>query len=94
MPTVPFSLRLETELKERLREEACRTERSESYLAQKAIEAMLDARQVKRDAISDALKEADKGAFISQSAMHDWVNSWGSSKELAAPDPDIFPTKS
>ena len=94
MPTVQFSLRLEEALKERLKEEARRTERSESYLAQKAIESMLDARQTRREAISDALVEADKGEFISQSAMHNWVNSWGTDNELAAPEPDIFPNKS
>ncbi len=48
----------------------------------------------KCSAIEEAVKEADKGVFISSQAMNNWMDSWGSEKELPAAEPDIFPTKS
>lgn len=37
--------------------------------------------------------EADKGIFISQEAISDWLDSWGSENELEAPEPDIIQSK-
>lgn len=49
--------------------EARRKEHSASYLAVKAIEAMLHSRAEKRTAIRVAIAEADRGAFVSRVAM-------------------------
>lgn len=43
----------------------------------------------KRNAIELAIKEANKGVFISEEIVNAWVNSWGTEKEL--PTPNIFP---
>lgn len=45
---------------------------------------------MKANLIKEALKEAEKGAFISQEAMEKWVDSLGSDKELPPPQPDVF----
>ena len=73
MTTARLSLRIDAELKNRLELEAKREERSASFLAIKAIEAMLRDRAEKRAASRSAIQEADKGSFISQDAMDAWV---------------------
>lgn len=89
MTTERLSLRIDADLKKSLEREARREDRSASYLAVKAIEALLRNRAAKRAAIRAALVEAEKGAFISQNAMDTWVSSWGSDAELPPPPPDI-----
>ena len=89
MATERLSLRIDANLKRNLELEARREERSASYLAVKAIEAMLRERAGKRAAIREAAAEADKGAFISQEAMDAWVSSWGEDAELPPPEPDV-----
>ena len=89
MTTERLSLRIDANLKKNLEQEARRDERSASYLAVKAIEAMLRDRAEKRAAIRAAVSEADEGAFISQEAMDAWVSSWGEDSELPPPEPDV-----
>ena len=87
--TERLSLRIDADLKKSLEQEARREERSTSYLAAKAIEAMLRGRAEKRAAIRAAIAEADEGAFISQDAMDAWISSWDTDRELPPPKPDI-----
>ena len=89
MATERLSLRIDANLKKNLEQEARREDRSASYLAVKAIEAMLRDRAEKRDAIRAAVLEADEGAFISQEAMDAWISSWGEDAELPPPEPDV-----
>ena len=91
MATERLSLRIDADLKRSLEREAEREERSASYLAVKAIEAMLRSRAEKRAAIRTAVAEAEEGVFISQEAMDAWVASWGTDTELLPPEPDICP---
>ncbi len=93
MRTVPFSFRIDPEVKTRLEQEAERDDRSASYLAQKAIEGYLDGREYFREEMRAAIAEADKGIFISEEVMDAWVNSWGTENELPVPKPDVFPAK-
>jgi predicted transcriptional regulator len=90
---MPFSLRIDARLKKRLDREAVREDRSAGYIAQKAIEDYLNARDHKRKALEEALAEVDKGVFISEKAMDAWINSWETANELPPPKPDIFPAK-
>ena len=92
MTTERLSLRIDAELKQRLEREARREERSASYLAVKAIEAMLHGRAEKRAAIHAAIAEADRGAFVSQVAMDTWISSWDTVSERPPPEPDTFLT--
>lgn len=91
MPSAPFSIRLDEDLKERLKSEAESADRSTSYLAAKAIEAFLEARETKRRAIQEAIQEADKGVFVSRDAVHDWLESWEGNPTAPAPKADIQP---
>ena len=43
-----------------------------------------------RRLLKERIAEADKGVFISAEAMHRWIESWGTEKELPPPEPDVF----
>lgn len=90
MSTVPFTMRLDEELKSSLEAEAKLEDRSASYLATRAIKKMLEVKAAKRRLIEAAIVEADKGEFISEERMNDWVNSWDTDNELPEPEPDVF----
>ena len=90
MATVPFSVRLDEDVKARLDKEAVFEKRSSSYLAQVAIDEFLDAKEYKRECIREALAEAEKGVFISEEAVTKWVEAWGTDHELPPPKPDVF----
>ena len=91
MATVPFSMRLDEDVKTRLEKQAAREERSAGYLAQLAIQNLLEEREYFYEQMDLAISEADKGVFISGEAMHRWIESWGTENELPPPEPDIFP---
>ena len=83
---VPFSIRLDETTKAKLEREAQLVDRSASYLAQKAIEAFVDAREYKREIIRASYEAAlTEKAFISDKAMTAWVESWGTENELPPP---------
>ncbi len=89
MTNTPFSLRIDTDTRAKLKREAQQLKRSESYIATTAIKQYLDACEYKRQAIDEATRRADKGEFISSEAMNTWVDSWGTDNELAPPEIDI-----
>jgi len=94
MTSARFSMRLEPELKAWLEDEGKRRDRSAAYMAKKAIATMKQQSDAKRQMIRDAVAEADKGVFVSQQAVHTWMESWDTDNELPKPQPDIFPTQS
>ena len=89
MTTSPYTIRLDETLKKALEYEAALDERPPAQLAVRAIRAMIEARQAKRDAIAAALQEAEKGRFISSEAMFAWIDSWDSDNEGPEPSADI-----
>ena len=91
MPSARFSLRLEPELKTWLEDEAKRKDRSAGYIATQAIQSLKEATEARTRLIEEAMKEADKGVFISEEKMTAWVLSLGTENELPEPEPDIFP---
>ena len=91
MADAPFSLRLDPEVRRRLDEEARRVARPASQVAERAIVRYLEAQTAYREMIDAAVEEADAGVFISDSAMHRWMESWDTDAELPLPAPDILP---
>ena len=51
---------------------------------------MLELKEEKKQAVRDAVLEANKGVFVSQEAVHDWMDSWDTENELPEPKADIF----
>ena len=92
--SIPFSLRIDEAIKAKLDAEAQLLDRSSSYLAVKAIEQFVEAQEIKRKAIDQAVEKAEAGDFISESAMDAWVDSWESGNELSPPEPNINSQKS
>ena len=91
MATTPFSLRLDPILKKRLEKEAQKSKRTAGFIANHAIRSYFEGLDQFEREMDDAVKEADKGVFISGEAMHAWMASWGTENELPPPEPDIFP---
>lgn len=91
MATENLSIPLEVGLKADLEAEARRERRSESWIAERAIEAYLAAKKQKREAIDLAVTEADNGVFVSRQAVDRWVESWSNGEEATKPAPDILP---
>lgn len=89
-----FSVRLSPETKKELEDYARSTQRSSAFIVKEAIEAHLADRRAYLAAIEEAVKEADEtGEYISWEATREWMQSWGTSKELPPPEPDIFTKK-
>ena len=86
----PLSLHLEEKLRRGLEVEARLREVPEAEIAEEAIREFLDRQAWMRKEIEEAVREADKGVFISQEAMERWIDSWGTENELPPPEPDVF----
>lgn len=69
MSSAVLTLRISTEVKERLDQLAASTSRSKSFLAAEAIERYLDLESWQIGEISDALREADAGDFATESEV-------------------------
>lgn len=93
MTAVPFSLRLEADLKEAIEKEAQLEDRSVSYVIQQATREYVERKKQFRAMVAELEVEADKGIFVSGEAIDAWVESWDTEDELPPPEPDIFPEK-
>lgn len=91
MATTTFSMRMDEDIKKRVEDIAKFEERSASYIAEKAIKQYLARVEYQEEQVELAIKEAEKGVWISGEAMDKWIESWGTENELAPPEPDIFP---
>lgn len=86
-----LSIRLPEELRREVDEVARLTKRSRSFVVKEAITSFMQENRAYRQAIDDAVAEADLGTFVSGEAVDEWLSSWGSGKTVVAPEPDIFP---
>lgn len=89
-----ISLRIPDSVKDRLDRLSASSKRSRSFLAAEALNEYLERHEWQVAAIDEAVQDADKGAFVSHEAVSEWLNSWGSDKELSAPKPDIVKLRS
>ena len=85
MPTIPFTTRLDTELKARLEEIAQYEDRSASYVANRAIQNFVEEREATRALIEVGLNLAEREVSISESAIDSWLNS---PEDTPFPKPD------
>ncbi|RJF89984.1 ribbon-helix-helix protein, CopG family [Oleomonas cavernae] len=89
MSSSRFSLRLDPDLKAWLEREAERQDRSAAWIATQAIENLRASTEAKRQMAKDAVAKADEGMFVSQGAVHRWMESWDTPGEVPAPKPAI-----
>ena len=85
-----FSIRINYDLKQSLEKLSKISHSSKSQIANKAIYEYIDKNEWKIDTLQKAKKEADKGIFISQESIVNWLDSWGSENELKEPEADVF----
>jgi RHH-type transcriptional regulator, rel operon repressor / antitoxin RelB len=73
--------------KARLGSLAKATGRSESSLAAEAVSEYLSVQDWQVAAIHAAMESLDRGEWVPHSAVRDWVESWGTDRELQPPKP-------
>lgn len=88
-----LSVRVPENLKDQLDYLSRSTNRSRAYLAAEALGDYVKKNAWRAKELHDAIKEADKGVFVSHEAMLEWADALGTAKEIAPPKPDIRPRK-
>ncbi|MGL4490222.1 MAG: CopG family ribbon-helix-helix protein [Rhizobiaceae bacterium] len=91
MTSKTFSMRMDSDTKKKLEEEAARMERSASWVAQKAIQDYLAREEALKQSLRAAIAEADKGVFVSGEAVERWMDRWADGFDDPFPEPDVFP---
>ena len=72
-----LTIRLESDLKDRLDDLANVTKRSKSFLAAEAIQEFVDLNEWQLQEIKTALAEADAGDFASSKELRTSLGKWG-----------------
>jgi RHH-type rel operon transcriptional repressor/antitoxin RelB len=72
-----LTIRLESDLKDRLDDLAIATNRSKSFLAAEAIQEFVDLNEWQLQEIKTALAEADAGDFASEKELRKTLGKWG-----------------
>jgi RHH-type rel operon transcriptional repressor/antitoxin RelB len=89
MASTVLSVRVPQELKEQLEHLSRSSKRSKAYLATEALGDYVKKNAWRAKELHEAIKEADKGVFISHEEMVAWANQLGTRDETAPPKPDI-----
>ena len=71
-----MTIRLESELKQRLDQLAEATHRSKSYLAAEALRDFIEINEWQIQEITDAINEADNGEFASDEEVNRVISKW------------------
>ena len=82
------SVRLPSEIDHALSDAAQKLQRSKSWLINQALKEFLEREkllQSRWDDTAEAMESVAAGRIISGDAMHEWLQSWGSSDELMPP---------
>ncbi|NRA85894.1 MAG: hypothetical protein HRU28_00580 [Rhizobiales bacterium] len=87
MPTTTFTTRIDTELKTRLEKIARFDDRSASYMANRAIQNMVEEREATRDLVQTGLELVERGVSVSEAAVDKWMRG---SEDAPFPEPDTF----
>ena len=93
MATSVISIRLPDEVKDQLEILAKATNRSRSFLINKAIEDLVRRKAWHAQQLHESLAEADQGMFVSEQAVDVWLKSWGTDEEGEPPKPDVEPAR-
>jgi RHH-type transcriptional regulator, rel operon repressor / antitoxin RelB len=82
-----FTVRVETDVKERLEKLAKSTGRSRSFLAAEALNEYLDVNEWQVAGIRKAMGSLDRGEGVPNEQVKAWVNSWDGKREPPTPKP-------
>jgi RHH-type transcriptional regulator, rel operon repressor / antitoxin RelB len=86
-PTETVTIRLPSEVKDKLASLAISTNRSKSWLAAQAIAAYVEdqAWQIQQIEEAVALADSDNAEWVSGTEVNEWLTSWGKDNEQSAP---------
>ena len=85
MTSTVLSVRVPEELKEQLDYLSRSAKRSRAYLATEALGDYVKKNAWRAKELHEAIKQAEKGDFVSHEAMIEWADALGTSKETAPP---------
>ena len=88
-----ITIRVEPELKQWFEQQAKLKDRSLGYMVTESMEQTKRSSEARDQMIRDAMAEADNGVFVSEEAVHKWMDSWDTDNELPFPEPDVFPKR-
>ena len=83
------TVRLQPELEQSLQAMTNSTQRSKSWLINQAIKEFIERQnvdQLRWQQTLQAMESVAQGRVVSGEAVHSWLQSWGSDKELPAPE--------
>jgi predicted transcriptional regulator len=87
MATTSLTTRIDSDLKSRLQRVARLERRSASYIANQAIQNLVEEREATRELVETGRMLADKGVSISPEAIHAWMHG---PADAPFPEPDTF----
>ena len=85
MRSTTFTIRVETDVKNRLEKLAKSTGRSRSFLAAEALHDYLDTNEWQVAGVKRAIASLDRGEGVPHNEVKDWVKSWGRKRSRAVP---------
>jgi predicted transcriptional regulator len=88
-----FSVRLSEDIRRQVDQLARLTKRSRSFIVQEAVESYVRDHAAYLGELDAAVASAESGVGHSGEQIFTWMRSWGSARELPAPEPDIIPVK-
>lgn len=83
--SLSVSIRLESDLNEKLAAVASRLDRPKSWVIQQALKEFVDLQLWQIAAIEEGLRDADAGRLVKHEDVAAWVESWGRPDELPMP---------
>ncbi len=83
-----ITVRVDDDIKEHLEKLSKSTARTKSFLIVEAIKNFLKLNEWQIEAINKGIESADKGRLVNHEDVVEWVESWGTQKELKRPECD------
>ena len=82
-----ITIRVSPETKLRLEALAKVTERTQSWLAEAALNSYLENQEWQVQRIQDGIAAADRGEFGEHKRVMEWIETWGPGDEKPMPEP-------
>lgn len=82
------TVRLQADIEQHLDEIANRLQRSKGWVINQALAEYIEKQRVEQERWQqtlEAMESAAQGKVVDASEVHDWLKSWGTEGELAAP---------
>ena len=77
MKTVTLTVRIPSEMKDRLEALSKSTERTQAYLASQAIQEFIETQEWQIKAIKKGIEAAERGEFASEDQVQQTFSKWG-----------------